>query len=137
MTGRAPQYTHDTPARSMTSTSSNHSREFLRHTVATLAYRAEKALRDAPPAFGSFTVSPGGRTPAQILAHMGDLFEWALSMAQGKQRWIDSPCQAWDADCQRFFRTLQAFDDYVASDSPLGTSLERLFQGPVADALTH
>ena len=119
------------------SSTSNSARELLRHTVATLAYRAGKALRDAPSAFGSFSVSPGSRTPAQILAHMGDLFDWALSMAEGKQRWSDSPCQPWDADCTRFFRALEAFDDYLASDAPLGTSLERLFQGPVADALTH
>lgn len=121
----------------MTSTSSDPTREFLRHTLATLAYRAGKALRDAPPEFGPYSVSPGSRTPAQILAHLGDLFDWALSMAEGKQRWNDSPCQQWDADCDRFFRALETFDDFLASDAPLGTSAEKLFQGPVADALTH
>jgi hypothetical protein len=105
--------------------------------VATLAYRAGKALRDAPPEFASFAVREGSRTPAQILAHMGDLFDWALSMARGAQRWQDSPTQSWDADCDRFFRALSAFDEYLASDEPLGISVERLFQGPVADALTH
>jgi hypothetical protein len=113
------------------------SRQFLRHTVATLAYRAGKALRDAPPEFATFVVKPGSRTPAQILAHMGDLFDWALSMAEGKQRWHDSTPQAWAAECDRFFRALEAFDDCLASAAPLGTSIERLFQGPVADALTH
>ena len=112
-------------------------RELLRHTVATLAYRAGKALRDAPPSFASFAVNPGSRTPEQIVAHMGDLFDWALSMAQGAQKWHDSAPQSWDAECQRFFRALEAFDDYLASDAPLGTTVERLFQGPVADALTH
>jgi hypothetical protein len=109
----------------------------LRHTVATLAYRSGKALRDAPRDFPDFTVRPGSRTPAQILAHMGDLFDWALSMAKGAQKWTDSAPRSWDADCDRFFRSLEAFDDYLASDAPLGTSVERLFQGPVADALTH
>lgn len=112
-------------------------RELLRHTVATLAYRAGKALRDAPSSFATFAVSPGSRTPGQILAHMGDLFDWALSMAQGAQKWQDSPTQSWDADCERFFRALAAFDEYLAGDAPLGTTIERLFQGPVADALTH
>ena len=112
-------------------------REFLRHTVATLAYRAGKALRDATPSFAAFTVSTGSRTPEQIVAHMGDLFDWALSMAQGAQKWHDSAPQSWDAECQRFFRALEAFDDYLASSKPLGTTVERLFQGPVADALTH
>ena len=117
--------------------SSDPARALLRHTVATLAYRAGKALRDAPPSFASFAVNPGSRTPEQIVAHMGDLFDWALSMAQGAQTWHDSAPQSWDAECQRFFRALEAFDDYLASDAPLGTTVERLFQGPVADALTH
>jgi hypothetical protein len=121
----------------MDSRSNDPAREFLRHTVATVAYRAGKPLRDAPPEFASYSVNEGSRTPAQILAHLGDLFDWALSMAEGQQRWQDSPSQAWDADCDRFFRALEAFDDYLASDKPLGTSAERLFQGPVADALTH
>lgn len=121
----------------MNSSSTDSARELLRHTVATLAYRAGKALRDAPPSFATFTVSPGSRTPEQILAHMGDLFDWALSMAQGAQKWHDSVPQVWDAECDRFFRALEAFDDYLASGQPLGTGLERLFQGPVADALTH
>lgn len=117
--------------------STDPARELLRHTVATLAYRAGKALRAAPPAFASFAVSPGSRTPGQILAHLADLFDWGLSMAQGAQKWHDSPTQSWDADCQRFFRALEAFDGYLASGQPLGTTVERLFQGPVADALTH
>ena len=112
-------------------------KELLRHTVATLAYRAGKAIREAPPTFGAFAVSPGSRTPAQILSHMCDLFDWGLSMARGAQKWQNTTPQSWDADCDRFFRALEDFDDYLASDAPLGTSIERLFQGPVADALTH
>jgi hypothetical protein len=68
---------------------------------------------------------------------MGDLLDWGLSMAKGAQRWQNAPLQSWDQDCARFFAALEAFDDYLASDAPLGTSAERLFQGPIADALTH
>ena len=121
----------------MAPSTTDSARQLLRHTVATLAYRAGKALRDAPRDFPALSVRPGSRTPAQILAHMGDLFEWALSMAQGAQKWKDSTPQSWDADCDRFFRALESFDDYLASDATLGTSVERLFQGPIADALTH
>ncbi|HEY2377473.1 MAG TPA: hypothetical protein VGH98_15955 [Gemmatimonadaceae bacterium] len=121
----------------MTDASPDPARELLRHTVATLSYRAGKALRDAPPDFAAFAVSPGSRTPGQILAHMGDLLDWALSMAKGAQRWQNTPVQSWDADCARFFAALAAFDEYLASDAPLGTSVDRLFQGPIADALTH
>ena len=115
----------------------NNARELLRHAVATLAYRVGKAIRGAPDGFADFKASEKTRTPGQILAHLGDLIDWALSMAKGKQEWHDSPVLSWDEGAKRFFVTLQSFDDYLASDAPLHASAERLFQGPVADALTH
>lgn len=113
------------------------SRQLLRHTLATLAYRAGKTLRDAPESFATFSTGEKGRTPAHILAHMGDLFDWALSIAQGKQAWHDSAPLSWHREMARFFTTLQAFDDYLASSAPLAATTEKLFQGPIADALTH
>jgi hypothetical protein len=118
-------------------TSPDPARQFLRHTVATVAYRGGKALRDAPEHFASFPIGDKSRTPAQILAHMGDLFDWAFSIAQGKQTWHDSTPLAWNAEVDRFFATLKRFDDYLASPEPLHAPIESLFQGPMADALTH
>ena len=112
-------------------------RLFLRHAVATLAYRAGKALRGAPTTFADFTMAAGTRTPAQIVAHMGDLLDWALYLARGEQSWHDSMPQLWDREVARFFAALDAFDTYLASEESLGWSAERLFQGPIADALTH
>jgi hypothetical protein len=107
----------------------------LRHTVATLAYRTAKAVRGAPAEFAGF--SGAGRTPGQILAHMGDLLDWALAMAEGRQFWRDSAPLAWDREVERFFAAIEAFDRRLASDEPLPVSGEKLFQGPIADALTH
>ena len=67
------------------------SREFLRHTVATLAYRGAKALRGAPPEFSAFRAGPGSRTAGEILAHIGDLLDWGVSLAKGAQAWHGSP----------------------------------------------
>jgi len=69
----------------MTDNSSS-SRQLLRHTVATLAYRGGKALRGAPDGFAQFRVGDATRTPGQILAHLGDLFDWGLSLAKGAQK---------------------------------------------------
>ncbi len=113
------------------------SRQLLRHTLATLAYRAGKTVRDAPESFATFSTGEKGRTPAEILAHMGDLFDWALSIARGNQQWRNSTPMAWPKEIGRFFQCLQAFDDFLASDAPLGAAPEQLFQGPIADALTH
>jgi len=109
---------------------------FFRHTLATLAYRAGKALRGAPPEFAAYRADATSRTPVEILAHMGDLFDWALSIANGSQAWHDSAPLPWEREVARFFAALAAFDQRVAA-SPIEASMERLFQGPVADALTH
>jgi hypothetical protein len=113
------------------------SRQLLRHTVATVAYRGGKAVRGAPESFAEFKIGERSRTPAQILAHVGDLYDWALSCAKGKQEWHDSRPLPWPQEVQRFFKSLQAFDDYLATDSPLGFPAEKIFQGAVADSLTH
>jgi hypothetical protein len=112
-------------------------RELLRHTVATLAYRGGKAIRNAPAEFAAFRCGDTVRVPGKILAHLGDLLDWALSMANGQRQWHDSQPQAWDKDVERFFAGLKAFDDYLASDQPLQAPIEKLFQGPIADALSH
>ena len=117
--------------------SSNDKRELLRHTVATVAYRGGKAIKNVPPDFKDFRAGEGARTPGEILAHIGDLFDWGLSIAAGKQTWHNSTPLPWEDECARFFAALQAFDAYLASDSPLGASEDQLFQGPVADALQH
>ena len=112
----------------------------LRHTLATLAYRAAKALRDAPEGFADFRVGEAQtatRTPAEILAHMGDLFDWALSQAEGNERWSPGPPLPWEQECGRFFAALTKFDQYLASGAPVHRAADLLFQGPIADALTH
>lgn len=121
----------------MNSSETDPKRDLLRHTVATLAYRGGKASRGVPPGFAEFRCCESARTPGQILAHIGDLLDWALSIAEGRQRWHDSPPLPWDKERERFFAALQRFDDFLASDQALHVSPEKLFQGPIADALTH
>src|SRR5947208_15001637 len=108
----------------------------LRHTVATLAYRARKPLTGAPADFSTF-VGSAPRTPGKILAHLCDLFDWALSLANGAEAWKNSDVGPWEEDVARFFANLEAFDQRLAANTPIGCEPERLFQGPIADALTH
>jgi hypothetical protein len=115
----------------------NASVAMLRHTLATVAYRGGKAVRGASEAYPNFKLTPMTRTPIEILAHIGDLFDWALSLAQGRNEWHNSSPLSWEEEIDRFFRTLAAFDGYLVSGLPLGATVEKLFQGPVADALTH
>jgi hypothetical protein len=109
----------------------------LRHAVATLAYRAAKVLRDAPKDFENSRAGQSTRTAGQILAHLGDLMDWAVCMADGRQEWHDSAPRSWNQEIDRFFAALKAFDERLAMPEPVRASAEKLFQGPIADALTH
>lgn len=112
-------------------------RHMLRHAVATLAYRGGKAVLGAPDGFAFFRAGETTRTAGQILAHIGDLLDWALWLSKGEPRWRDSTPLSWDQGVARFFAALKNLDLYLDSDAPLGSPAEKLFQGPIADALTH
>jgi len=112
-------------------------REMLRHAVATVAYRGGKAVRDAPAAFAAYSPDGSPRTAVKILAHIGDLLDWALHLADGQFVWHNSTPLPWNDEVARFFTALEALDRRLASGEPLGFPAEQIFQGPIADALTH
>lgn len=109
----------------------------LRHTLATVAYRGGKTLRGAPESFANYSTGENGRSPAKILAHVGDLYDWALSIVSGTQVWKDSHPLPWEKEVDRFFASLKKFDDYLASSNEMHETAAALFQGPIADSLTH
>jgi hypothetical protein len=109
----------------------------LRHTLAALAYRTTRALENAPPDFAKFELGPHPKTPAQILAHMGDLMDWSLTLVEGNQKWQNSSPLPWNAEVSRFFGALESLDQAIAATELPSDTANRLFQGPIADALTH
>jgi len=115
----------------------NDTQQFLRHTLATLAYRGGKTVRSAPADFSDYRCSESSRTPLEILTHIGDLIDWALSICEGRHDWKPVAAKSWDEQVTRFFTVLEKFDQRLASDQPLGNPPEKLFQGPIADAFTH
>src|SRR6516162_1352651 len=123
-----------TPAQNVVS---DQKRELLRHALATLAYRGGKAVRGVPAGFAEFRAGEGVRTPGEILAHIGDLLDWAVSLVEGNQRWHDSAPLAWDEGVKRFYAGTKALEDALSSGAAVAASPESLFQGPIADALTH
>jgi hypothetical protein len=112
-------------------------REMMRHIVASLAYRAMIPLRDAPGSFALYRADAASPSSVEILAHLGDLLDWALRLASGSNDWHSSPPKEWNLEVQRFCDSLQRFDNFLASDVSAHAPLERLFQGPIADAFTH
>lgn len=113
------------------------SRAVLRHLAATLAYRAAKVLREAPPGFGSASFGASTRRPVLIVAHMADLMAWGVTIAQGSVSWKPAGTGEWDAEVRRFFDGLATLDRELAREAPFTGSIAQLIQGPLADALTH
>ncbi len=112
-------------------------RDLLRHALATLAYRGGKAVRGAPESFAGFRASETTRTPAQLVAHIGDVLEWTLRLADGNYEWREAAPLAWEKEIDRFFAALASVDARLKSAEPLKAPEEKIFQGPIADALTH
>jgi hypothetical protein len=55
----------------------------------------------------------------------------------GQERWHSSEPRAWAEEKQRFLRRSKPLTPFWRPAEPLHASVERLLQGPVADALTH
>jgi hypothetical protein len=109
----------------------------IRHALATLAYRLGKVLRGTPAEFRDFQAAGATRTPGQILAHIGDLMDWALAQVEGRKEWRDSTPLEWNREIDRFFGALAALDQRIAAQGLGAASAEKLFQGAIADAFTH
>ena len=116
-------------------------RTLLRHLVATLAYRAAKVLRDAPAGFGALEFGSATRKPVLIVAHLADLMSWAVGLARGESSWRAEGGSDWETEVIRFFDRLAELDRALASEGslqgPAERQVEKLIQGPLADALTH
>jgi hypothetical protein len=113
------------------------SRAVLRQLAATLAYRAAKVLRDVPDGFGDRSFGDATRQPVRIVAHMADLMTWGVAMAGGGREWKAEGGGDWATEVDRFFTGLAALDAALAADGPFAGSIDKLIQGPLADALTH
>lgn len=119
-------------------------RDFLRHVLATIAYRGAKSLRGAPAGFGELRAgdpAAGSRSAVEILAHLGDLLNWTARLVAGGQDWRSAwqsqPPGNWEEEVARFYEGLRRVDAALASESTPSITLEQVFQGPIADALTH
>ncbi|MFI5211443.1 MAG: hypothetical protein ACHQIH_01055 [Ignavibacteria bacterium] len=112
-------------------------RFFLRHVLATLAYRGGKVIANVPDEFRDYRINDGTRTPGEILAHIGDLMDWSLRLAKGESGGLNSEPLVWSKECERFYTLLKKFDLFLEGDLEMMQPAEKLLQGPLADAFTH
>jgi hypothetical protein len=109
----------------------------LRHFLATLAYRTQKAIRGAPPEFAHFQPVEGVRTPAQIVRHMSGLLGYVRTLFVGAE-YRPQPLETMDEEVLRFHDLLKEVSALLdASPADEIATPMRLLQGPLADAMTH
>lgn len=111
--------------------------EFPRHTLATLAYRTGKSLKDAPESVATTRLCEGGMSGGELLDHMADVLTWARGLVLGDPSWNPTKSASWEESVARFWGALGRLDGALAGELPEGCPLERVFQGPIADCLTH
>jgi hypothetical protein len=112
-------------------------RAFLRHFLAAIAYRTQKALRAAPESFGTFDAGHQVRTPAELVRHMTSVLGYARTFFVGGRYWPE-PLPDLAAEVSRLHEMLEDLAAHLDAGTPLqGTTEEQLLQGPFADAMTH
>lgn len=113
------------------------SRRLLQHFLGALAYRTQKALRDAPDSFADFRVAPTARTPFELVWHMTGVIGYARTMLHGGD--FEPPrLNSMAEEIERFHETLAALSrDFDDATLPARISDEQFLQGPLADAMTH
>lgn len=112
-------------------------RKLLRHFLAALAYRTQKALRDAPESFADFEAAPGVKTPHELIRHMTGVLGYARTFFEG-ERWRPEKLPTLRAEVMRFHELLESLGRHLDDGTPFnGTTPERMLQGPFSDAMTH
>ena len=113
-------------------------RDLLQHFLAALAYRTQKALRDAPATFGDYRPQEGVRSPAELVRHMTSVLGYACTFFTGG-RYRPEPLPTLDAEIDRFHDMVATLAGHIEGGAPLreGLTTERLLQGPLADTMTH
>jgi len=111
-------------------------RRLLQHYLAAIAYRTQKAIRDAPPEYAVYRAGPGVRTPHQLVRHMSDVLGYAAALLRG-ERWRASLLPAFEEEVARFHHVLEDLNTAIATAGFADLTPARLLQGPLADAMSH
>lgn len=112
-------------------------RRMLHHFLAALAYRTQKALRDAPDSFADFEAGNRVRTPHWLVQHMDSVLGYALTYFEGGE-YRPQRLPDFEAEIRRFHGKLEKLARHLEAGTPFrGTTPERLLQGPFSDAMTH
>jgi hypothetical protein len=112
-------------------------RKLVKHFLAALAYRTQKALRGAPPEFAAFRVAPLVRTPHELIRHMDGVMGFARTFFIGGSYRVPY-FPDFSAAVTHFHETLEDLARHLEVGTELHEmTLERILQGPCSDAMSH
>jgi len=115
----------------------NTKRQILKHFLAALAYRTQKALRGAPDSFADFRAQPGVRTPHELVFHMTNVIGYARTFFIGGE-YRPEKMPTFKEEIARFHELVESLAHHLDTGSEfIGTTPERMLQGPFSDAMTH
>ena len=115
----------------------NDKRHMLRHFLAALAYRTQKALRGAPEGFADFKAGNDVRTPKELVRHMTSVLGYARTFFIGGA-YRPEPLPTFEGEIERFHDMLATLRELLETGVPLnGLTEEQLLQGQFSDAMTH
>ena len=112
-------------------------RALLVHFLAAIAYRTQKALRDAPAGFAAFDAGNRVRTPRELVRHMTSVLGYARTFFLGGS-YRPIPLETLDAEVDRFHAMVEELGTLLRDGIALrGITEAQLLQGPFSDAMTH
>jgi hypothetical protein len=110
--------------------------ELLRHYLASIAYHATKALKDAPENYPELDIGKDVRTPKRLLHHITGVLTYADSFYEHYET-THLPCKNWDEEVSLFYETLARLNKSIQEGKPRGVTEEQLLQGPLSDSMAH
>jgi hypothetical protein len=110
--------------------------ELLRHYLASIAYHATKALRDAPENYPELDIGKEVRTPRRLLHHITGVLTYAHSFYENYET-TRLPLKNWGEEVSLFYETLAKLNKSIQEGKPRGVTEEQLLQGPLSDSMAH
>ena len=112
-------------------------RHMLRHFLAALAYRTQKAVRGAPESFAEFHAGNDVRTPKELVLHMTSVLGYARTFFIGGE-YRPEALPTFEDELARFHDMLGELRKHLEAGTPLiELTEEQLLQGQFSDAMTH
>ena len=110
--------------------------EMLRHFLASIAYHATKAIKNAPDDYPELDIGKGVRTPRHILHHITGVLSYAHSFYESYETTYFEH-KPWEEEVAHFYETLSNLDSSMKERRPREVTEEQLLQGPLSDSMAH